>query len=101
MIVKGNEPPLLMNNGQINPMWERWLNTNYPNLSQELTNANIIIKMLSFRATIDNVLKQTWDDYSEEALALLRDHPDLWPLLQTINPPKPTMLQRLIRFFKR
>lgn len=97
----GTEPPLLMNNAQINPAWERWLRTNYPNISTETTNANIILKMLCFRANIDAALKENWDYYSKETLELLRESPDLWPLLQTINPPKPTMLQRFIRFLKR
>lgn len=95
------EPPLLMNNCQINPEWERWLHTNHPDISTELTNANIIIKMLRFRATIDMVLKENWNYYSVETLDLLKDHPEHWELLLTMNPPKPTMLQRLIRFIKR
>ena len=95
------EPPLLTNNCQINPEWQRWLNTNYPNLSVRATNANIVLKMLKFRATIDLVLKDNWDDYSEETLDLLRESPEEWDLLMTLNPPKPTMLQRLIRFIKR
>lgn len=95
------EPPLLMNNCQINPEWERWLRTNHPDLSTEATNANIIIKMLRFRATIDIVLKDNWNYYAKETLELLRDHPDCWDLLMTMNPPKPTMLQRLFRFIKR
>lgn len=95
------EPPLLMNNCQINPEWERWLRTNYPNLSDRGTNANIVLKMLKFRATIDIVLKENWNYYSEETLELLRESPEVWDLLMTMNPPKPTMLQRLIRFIKR
>lgn len=95
------EPPLLMNNCQINPEWERWLRTNYPNLSDRGTNANIVLKMLQFRATIDIVLKENWNYYSEETLELLRESPEVWDLLMTMNPPKPTMLQRLIRFIKR
>lgn len=95
------EPPLLMNNCQINPEWVRWLKTNYPNLSDRGTNANVVLRMLRFRATIDIVLKEHWDDYSEETLELLRESPEEWGLLLTMNPPKPTMLQRLIRFIKR
>lgn len=95
------EPPLLMNNCQINPEWGRWLKTNYPNLSDRGTNATVMRKMLRFRATIDIVLKETWGDYSEETLELLRECPEDWDLLMTINPPKPTMLQRLFRFIKR
>jgi hypothetical protein len=95
------EPPLLMNNCQINPDWERWLKTNYPNLSARGTNANVMLKMLRFRATIDIVLKESWNDYSEETLELLRECPEDWELLMTLNPPKPTMLQRFMRFIKR
>lgn len=100
-MIGSREPPLLMNNCQINPEWERWLKTNYPNISTEATNANIILKMLCFRATIDIVLKDNWDHYSTETLGLIKEHPEHWGLLQTINPPKPTMLQRLFRRFKR
>jgi len=97
----GREPPLLMNNCQINPDWERWLKLNYPNITDELTNANVILKMLGMRARLDIILKSNWDDYAEETLALLREHPDIWGLIQSIDPPKPTLLQRFIRIFKR
>ena len=53
----GREPPLLMNNCQINPDWERWLKLNYPNITDELTNANVILKMLGMRARLDIILK--------------------------------------------
>jgi hypothetical protein len=97
----GREPPLLMNNCKINPEWERWLNTNHPAITVELTNANIFMKMLYMRAMLDIVLKESWNDYSAETLALIKEHPEHWHVLQTLNPPKPTMLQRIIRFFKR
>lgn len=97
----GREPPLLMNNCQINPDWEKWLKTNHPSISTETTNANIFLKMLHIRATLDIVLKENWNDYSAETLALIKEYPEHWGLLQTMDPPKPTMLQRFIRFLKR
>ena len=97
--LSSREPPLLMNNCQINPEWERWLKTNYPDITDELTNANVFIKMLQMRAILDIILKENWNNYSHETLELLSRYPEHWELLQTMDLPKPTWWRRIILYF--
>lgn len=63
----------------------------------------LIVKMLMMQVHLTNMIQVYWEEESETALKIIKNNPQIWPLLMTlqITTVKPKRFQWLRNLFKR
>lgn len=99
-----DEPPFFSKNvvGMVSLDWCKWYVKHTGVQDKEQVLAVALVKMLLFKVSLDTHLHFLWEEESEKALAIIKDNPQLWGMLESLGkpPPKPTGWRRWFSWFK-
>lgn len=86
----------------VNTDWAIWYAANAKG-DPDHTFGMLTVKMLVMQVHLTNMIQVYWEEESETALKIIKNNPQIWPLLMTlqIRTVKPKRFQWLRNLFKR
>lgn len=86
----------------VNTDWAIWYAANTSG-NPDHTFAMLTVKMLVLQVHLSNMIEVYWEEESQTALRIIKNNPQIWPLLSTlrIHTVKPTWWERLRNQLKR
>lgn len=94
------EPPIFSHvNVGVNPDWAAWYMTTTEGSGHDIM-AVATLKLMMARVGIEELIKQLYAEHEADVLALVKQNPDVWWILNLLDKPKPpTLWQKIKRFF--